>query len=261
MADPESGLLVLALAVRAAEAGGAILTERFGGPVSGLAEKSSRADLVSDADRLAEAAIVATIRGERPNDAILGEEGGEVPGRAGIRWVVDPLDGTVNYLWGIPYWAVSIACEDACGMLAAVVLDPVRGERFTAVRGGGAFLGEERLTLASSTDIATALIGTGFSYDAEERVRQGRVIAHALTVLRDVRRNGAAALDLAWVACGRIDGFFESDLAPWDWAAGEFIVREAGGHTRRIPDGEGRPLGLVATRPGLLEPLAALVTV
>jgi myo-inositol-1(or 4)-monophosphatase len=249
---------LLAIAQTAAERAGALLIARFGGPASGVGTKSSTADLVSDADRDAEAAILRTIREARPGDAILAEESGG-DGDAEYRWVVDPLDGTVNFLFGIPHWCVSVACEDRSGALVGVVHDPARGETFSATRGGGATLDGRRLTLTHADDLSTALAATGFSYDPTERERQGRVIAQLFPRLRDVRRFGAAALDLAWVGAGRVDAFFESDLAPWDLAAGALVAAEAGAEVIQIPAGPDGHTGLIVSRPGLSEPLAALL--
>jgi myo-inositol-1(or 4)-monophosphatase len=249
---------LLAVARKAAERAGVILLDRFRGPASGVSSKSSAADLVSDADRDAEASILKTIRAARPNDAILAEESGRADG-SDLRWVVDPLDGTVNYLFGVPHWCVSVACEDEAGALVGVVYDPCRSEMFCAVRGQGATLNSVRLHLEGSDDLGNALLATGFSYDARERERQGRTLAKLFPRLRDVRRFGAAALDLGWVAAGRVDGFFEADLAPWDLAAGALIVAEAGGELIELPPGPDGHTGLIAGRSGLAAPLDALL--
>lgn len=250
---------LLTLATGAAHAAGALLLERFGGPQSGLRAKSSRTDLVSDADRDAEALLVGLLHEARPDDGLVAEEGSAARGTTGVRWSVDPLDGTINYLWGIPHWSVSIAATDDDGDLVAVVLDPCRGETFTAARGGGAWSGDARLVLTPSDDLSEALVGTGFSYVAEERARQAETLRRFLPHVRDVRRFGSAALDLAWVAAGRMDAFYETGLSPWDWAAGGALVRGAGG-TAGLVRMSGRPDGFVAARPGLREPLLALIT-
>ncbi len=231
-----------------------MLLDRFGDPASGILAKSSRTDLVSDSDRDAEALALGIITGARPDDAIVAEEGGGGSGRSGVTWLVDPLDGTINYLWGVPQWSVSIAAEDAEGGLVGVVLDPCRDETFTAVRGAGARLGAATLRVREGAPLAEALIGTGFSYRAEERARQAARLTRVLPAVRDVRRFGSAALDLAWVAAGRIDGYFETGLNPWDRAAGELLVREAGGVIQELPGS-----GLVAGAPGLIGPLRALL--
>jgi myo-inositol-1(or 4)-monophosphatase len=255
VSDPAA---LLALAASAARAAGNLLLDRFGGTQSGLASKSTRTDLVSDADRDAEALITGMLRAARPDDALLAEEGGAEEGASGVRWLVDPLDGTVNYLWGVPHWSVSIAARDGAGDLAAVVHDPCRDETFTAVRGGPARRGDDALTLSPSSDVAEALLGTGFAYAADERARQAATLEALLPRVRDIRRFGSAALDLAWVAAGRLDAFYETGLSDWDWAAGAMLVREAGGTVHRLVR-DGRPPGILAARPGLHAPIAALI--
>lgn len=245
---------LLALALQAARAAGDLLLERVGRPVSGISAKTSRTDLVSDADRDAEALVVGMIRAARPDDAILAEEGGGGEGASGVTWVVDPLDGTINYLWSIPQWSVSVAARDAEGALVGVVHDPSRGETFRARRGHGAFLGDERLQMGPGPDLSQALIGTGFQYRADERARQAQRLLRVLPAVRDLRRFGSAAIDLAWVACGRLDGYFETGLNPWDSAAGELLVREAGGTIE-----EDSPGSFIAAGPDLFGPLRALV--
>ena len=148
---------------------------------------------------------------------------------SGLRWVLDPLDGTTNYLYGVPVWAVSIAVEDADGWVSAVVYDPTRDEMFAATRGGGATLNGRPIGVSDAVLPERALVATGFSYGAEARVVQAQAVEYLLTRVRDVRRGGSAALDLAWVAAGRIDGFYEVPLKLWDRAAGELLVTEAGG--------------------------------
>ena len=250
---------LLDLAVRAAHAAGALLLDRFGGHQSGLSSKSSRTDLVSDADRAAEDLIVGMIRSERSDDGFLAEEGAVAGGATGVRWLVDPLDGTINYLWGIPHWSVSIAATSDAGDLVGVVHDPNRGETFTAANGAGAHLDGTRLERAASNDVSEALVGTGFSYVAEQRSRQAGRLVDWLPRVRDVRRFGSAALDLAWVAGGRLDAFYETGLSPWDWAAGAMLVREAGGAVTQLPAEPGGADGILAARPGLTDPLLELI--
>ncbi|MEA2367570.1 MAG: monophosphatase [Thermoleophilaceae bacterium] len=213
--------------------------------------------MVSDADRAAEDAIAELIRHERPDDALLGEEGTAAGGSSGRRWVVDPLDGTTNYLYGLPVWAVSVAVEDADGGVAGVVLDPTRDELFAAARAEGATLGGAPIRVREGTPLGESLIATGFAYGAAQRAEQARVLQHVLPRVRDVRRAGAAAIDLAWVAAGRLDGYFERGLNPWDWAAGRLLVAEAGG---AVADLRGEPAGLVAAGSSLAGELMALVT-
>ena len=184
---------------------------------------------MSDADRAADALVVERIRSAFPTDAIVSEEGGRLEGQSGRTWYVDPLDGTINFLYGMPHWSVSVACADTDGALAGVVYDPVRDELFSAGRGAGATLGGRRLAVTSVVDPGLALVATGFSYDARERAAQAAVLGRVAGAVRDIRRAGSAALDLAWVAAGRLDAYFEVSRSPWDSAAGELLVREAGG--------------------------------
>ena len=253
---PGADLSDLGLAERAARAAGELLLERFGGPARGLDSKSSSTDMVSDADRTAEAAVVSLLREERPDDGLLGEEGASREGTSGRRWVVDPLDGTTNYLYGFPQWAVSVAVEDAAGALAGVVFDPVRGELFSAERGAGAHLDGDPLRVRDGAELGRSLVATGFGYEPEWRARQARAAAYLLPRVRDLRRAGAAALDLAWLAAGRLDGYWERGLKPWDWAAGRLLVTEAGGAVAELG---GERHGLVAAGPKLLPQLVELV--
>ncbi len=242
--DPHA---LLELAVRASQAAGALLVERYHRAASGVDYKSSQTDPVSDADRDAEALIVALLRGERPGDGVLGEEGAAAAGASGLEWVVDPLDGTVNFLYGIPQWAVSVACRDAQDTLVAVVYDALHGETFAAVNGGGCTLNENPLRIASPPPpLERALVASGFSYVAAERELQAALFARVLPRARDMRRAGSAALDLAWVAAGRLDAFYEHGLAEWDHAAGDLLVREAGGVVLPLPAGGGLRAGVLA---------------
>ncbi len=256
-AAPRSELLDLA--ALAARSAGKLLADRFGRPVTGIAHKSSVTDPVTDADRGSEALIRELLREARPDDAILGEEGDPESGGSGLRWVVDPLDGTVNFLYGIPLFCVSIACEDEAGALVAVVHDPLRDETFAASRGDGTWLGDRRLTVRPAVDSARALVATGFSYEESRRVRQAAIAARLLPRVRDLRRGGAAALDLAWLSAGRWDAFYEHGLQRWDRAAGELLVREAGGEVHVLPAHDGLPEGVLAAPAGLAEELLELV--
>jgi myo-inositol-1(or 4)-monophosphatase len=233
----------LALAERAARAAGEVLMSYFGRAAEGLDEKSSPTDPVSDADREAEATIQRIIAAERPDDGILGEEGANTSAANGRTWIVDPLDGTVNFLYGLRSWAVSIALEDRDGVAVGVVLNPVDGECFSAVRGQGARLNEREIRVTGRASLDRAMVATGFSYVAEERAKQAEVLLSLLPAVRDVRRAGAAALDLAYVACGRVDAFYERGLKRWDEAAGRLLVEEAGGV---VSDLEGEPAGVLA---------------
>ena len=219
--------------------------------------------MVSDADRDAEALIRDLLVAERPGDGLLGEEGSLVEGSSGRRWVVDPLDGTTNYLYRFPAWVVSVALEDADtpsggtgGALVGVVHDPLRGETFAAARGEGASCNGAEIAVSGAQRLDSALIGTGFGYAAERRATQAEVVARILPRVRDIRRAGAAALDLCMVACGRLDGYYERGLNAWDWAAGSLIATEAGATVTALPD---EPFGLVVASPAIADELAALV--
>ena len=253
----------LKTAVSAANAAGRVLRRRWGLPDSGRTFKSSSTDEVSDADRASEAVIVKAIRAAHPDDEIVSEEGGGATGTSGRRWLVDPLDGTTNWLYRIPQWCVSIACADGDGPVAGVVLDPVREELFYARRTGGAWLrtykGAQRLAVSTLTDLSLALIADGFSYSPEERREQARREAQILPRIRDVRRMGAAALDLAYVACGRVDGYSEAGANEWDWAAGRLLVQEAGGRLSEAPGVRPNGPTLIASGPGIHDALLALV--
>ena len=214
--------------------------------------KSSATDMVSAADRDAEAVIQAGLRDARPEDGLLAEEGGRELAASGRRWIVDPLDGTTNFLYGIPQWAVSIALEGSVG----VVFDPVREELFAAVRGEGATLNGEALRIGAPAPLGSALIATGFGYDAERRGKQGQVLGRVVPQVRDIRRAGAAALDLCWLAAGRLDAYYERGLQAWDWAAARIIVEEAGG---AVADLDPEPHGLAAAHPSLLPQLLDLL--
>ena len=248
-----------ALATLAARQAGALLLELSRSPAAGVRSKSSATDLVSEADEKAEAAIVAAIRSKRPSDAIVAEEGSGARGTSGVSWFVDPLDGTINYLYGIPHWSVSICCADGSGALAAVVLDPLRDELFSAARGGGAWLGDQRLRVGDKRDLASALVATGFGYVADQRVVQGRIIANVIGEVRDIRRFGSAALDLSWTAAGRYDAYFESVEKPWDFMAGAMLVREAGGRVTELTPTDPALPRIIASGPGLHEPLTRLL--
>jgi myo-inositol-1(or 4)-monophosphatase len=233
----------LELAERAARAAGEVLLDYYGRDPEGLASKTSATDPVSDADREAERAIRDILTDERPEDGILGEEGTHSPASNNRTWIVDPLDGTVNFLYGLRDWCVSIALEDTEGLAAGVVLNPVSGECFSARRGDGAALDGQPIRVTSCSTLDRAMVATGFSYEAPRRAEQAALLVELLPRIRDLRRAGAAALDLAYVAAGRFDAFYERGLKRWDEAAGILLVREAGGVVRDLP---GDPHGLVA---------------
>jgi myo-inositol-1(or 4)-monophosphatase len=256
-AIPDGDELV-AVARDAARAAAAVLLERYdaaAGPV-GLATKSTATDLVSEADLAAERAIRGVLAARRPGDGVLGEEGtGDIAGTTGLRWIVDPLDGTVNYLFGLPQWCVSVACEGRAG----VILDPIRDECFEVVPGERATLGGQPLRGSTREDLATALVATGFGYDAGVRAGQAEVVARLLPHVRDIRRMGSAALDLAWTAAGRYDAFYERGVKTWDVAVGTMLCAQAGLEVRDLAAGERLPAGVLAAAPAIAGPLAELV--
>jgi myo-inositol-1(or 4)-monophosphatase len=239
------------LAERAARAAGALLEEHAARGVVGVEAKSSATDMVSAADRASERLLVELLTAARPDDGLIGEEGAARAGTTGLTWVCDPLDGTTNFLYAFPQWAVSVAVEDAAGPVAACVFDPSRDEAFVAARGGGATLNGRPVRVSPARELQTSLIGTGFAYQAEVRAEQGARMAAVLAAVRDIRRAGSAALDLAWVACGRLDGFFESGIQHWDYAGGMLLVPEAGGVFAVGPGPHDGLLQVVASGPGI----------
>ena len=291
MSAPDAGEL-LALAAKTAAAAARLLADEGAQARPEVVEtKSSLTDVVTEMDRRAEALITEQIRAARPGDAILGEEGGEThgapaPGQPGgapaaeVRWIVDPLDGTVNYLYGLSDWAVSIAAEVAGTIVAGVVAVPLHGETFLAVRGQGAWRrtdsglhsavgsgavgsgpggsgadGDTALRCNRGVPLGQALVGTGFGYLPGRRRVQGEVVSALLPQIRDIRRGGSASVDLCMVAAGRLDAFYERGLNYWDYAAGALIAAEAGA---RVTGLAGRPPGssmTVAAGPGLYEQL------
>jgi myo-inositol-1(or 4)-monophosphatase len=241
--DADPGELLRIAREAAAAAGRLLASWRRDGRPEVIQLKSSPTDVVTEMDRQSEALITAHVRAVRPADAVLGEEGGQTAGGlqgggddpaglARVRWVVDPLDGTVNYLYGLPDWSVSIAAEVDGTVVAGVVEVPRHGETFTAVTGGGAWLhrGDDARPLHCNTGVALdhALVATGFGYAAQRRQVQGEVAAALLPHVRDIRRGGSASVDLCSVAAGRVDAFYERGLNYWDYAAGGLIAREAG---------------------------------
>jgi myo-inositol-1(or 4)-monophosphatase len=256
---------LLAIARTIAVEAGELIRRRRSEGVSVAATKSSPEDVVTFADRESEDFIRARLAELRPGDGFLGEESDATATTTGITWVVDPIDGTVNYLYDIPAYAVSIAAVEGeptpatWTALAGCVVNPVLGEVFTASAGGGAHLGERQLAVNADVPLAQALVGTGFSYSAELRVKQGRFVTGLVEHVRDIRRAGSAALDLCSVAAGRLDAYAERGLNPWDHAAGALIAREAGA---RVGGLEGAAEGLVMTfaaHPSLAAELEPLV--
>lgn len=221
--------------------------------------KSSATDMVTEVDRASERLLVAGILAARPDDGILGEEGTDRPGRSGVRWVIDPLDGTTNFLYRLPGFAVSIGVEVGGRSVVGAILDPVHDELFEAVLGRGATRDGAPIRCTALTELAMALIGTGFGYEADVRAEQAGVLTTVLPAVRDIRRFGAAAVDLCSVACGRIDGYYERGLQPWDLAAGGLIATEAGAVLGGADGGPaGAPLTLAAG-PGIAGELRSLL--
>ncbi|WP_203137496.1 inositol monophosphatase family protein [Microbacterium sp. JZ31] len=240
------------LALEIAKEAGELAQRRRREGVSIAASKSTIADIVTEADREVEALIRGRLAEARPDDGFLGEESGDADGTSGITWVVDPIDGTVNYAFGMPSYAVSIAAVEGSRdpgewrALAGVVHAPALGDTFHAASGEGAWLAGERLRVTEEAP-AGALVATGLGYDKATHAGDLDTLARVMPLARDIRRIGAASLDLSFVAAGRLDGYFERGLKPWDVAAGRLLVDEAGGRTGWFaPDEYGRSLTIVA---------------
>jgi myo-inositol-1(or 4)-monophosphatase len=250
----------------AVKAGDHVLSGRLNG-VTSASTKSSDTDVVTEFDRAAERLIVDGLFAARPDDAVVGEEGTDAVGASGVRWLIDPIDGTTNFLYDLPGWAVSIAALVDDQTLAGAVYVPGAGELFTAVAGRGAFLNGAPIRCSATSSLKQALVATGFSYLVDRRHGQGRRFAEIIPRIRDVRRFGAASTDLCNLAAGRLDAYYEQWLNPWDWAAGELIAREAGCLTGRF---DGSPIdrdrnaptddsGLLATNPALFDDMIELL--
>jgi myo-inositol-1(or 4)-monophosphatase len=264
---------LLELAVGLARDAGALLLERFdGGRERALSSKTSPTDPVSEADLASERLIRERLALARPADGFLGEEGGGEEGSSGLTWVVDPLDGTVNFLFSIPQWCVSVAVQDDAGPLAGAIFDPCRNELFVATRDGSSLLNGSPIPLpgtphdggqageaSAREDLATAMVATGLAYDADVRAAQAEVLARVVPRVRDIRRFGSAALDLAWTAAGRYDAYFERSVKPWDIAAGTLVCERAGLTVLELPEHERLPSGVLAAVPALAEALFELV--
>jgi myo-inositol-1(or 4)-monophosphatase len=250
-------LLALAASL-AREAGIMVRTGRARG-ITEADSKSSATDVVTEFDRASEALIVGRILAARPDDGIVGEEGASTPGTSGITWLIDPIDGTTNFLYGLPGYAVSIAAASAEGTLAGAVYIPATDELFTATRGGGAFLDGSPIRCSTTSELSLSLVATGFSYIAERRVAQGQRVAAILPRVRDIRRFGAAAPDLCYVAAGRVDAYFERNLGPWDLAAGALIASEAGCVLGNYDGGPVTPAEVLAANPALFPKIVEML--
>ena len=258
--EPATQQELLALAVDLAQRAGALLLERFeAGREPVLASKSTPTDLVSEADLASERLIRDTLARSRPVDGFLGEEGGGEDGSSGLTWIVDPLDGTVNFLFGIPQWCVSVAVADSRGSLVGAIFDPCRDELFLATREGRPTLNGAPIVASDRDELASAMVATGFAYDADVRAAQAQVLTRLLPRVRDIRRFGSAALDLAWTACGRYDAYFERTTKPWDIAAGTLVCERVGLTVTELPERDGLPLGVLACVPALARGLLELV--
>lgn len=205
------------------------VTRHQQGPLGPILKKSTQTDPVTQVDTDSEHLIVDALRSERPDDGILGEEGTQSPGKSGFLWVIDPLDGTVNYLYGIPSHAVSIAVEYQGKPIVGVVHDSALNNVYSARLGGGAFCNGQAIAVTNETRLSHTLLGTGFSYSPKERLKQSGALVSLAPKVRDIRRSGCCALDLCWTAAGQLDAFYERGPHPWDVQAGVIIVQEAGG--------------------------------
>lgn len=257
---------MLALAVEVAQEAGRLVRERRDAVdrMAVTATKSTPTDVVTESDTASEALIRDRLLTARPDDGLLGEEGASVPGRSGVTWVVDPIDGTVNYLYGLPQYAVSIAAQVDGSTVVGVVHNPSSGQTWTAIRGHGAALDGRAIAESGCDRLDRALVATGFGYAARRRARQAEVLQHVLPKVRDIRRLGAASLDLCAVAIGVVDAFYERGLAPWDLAAGGLVAQEAGAVVAGLRGRAAGPELVIAAGPALfpalhdlLEPLGA----
>lgn len=248
------------IATELARAAGTMAREGRAGGLASFDTKSTATDVVTEYDRAAESLIVGELRVRRPDDGVIGEEGSAVSGTSGIDWVIDPIDGTTNFLYGLPSWCVSIAATDRLGSLAGAVYLPVTDEMFVAWRGGGATCNGLPIRASDVGELGLALVATGFGYLAARRRDQAADIAAILPAVRDLRRLGSAAIDLCYVACGRVDAYYEQWLNPWDVAAGQLIAAEAGAEVLGYAGAPGEPDGLLAAAPGIADALHALVT-
>ncbi len=258
--DLSLGLELLeAASTLARRAGIMALIGRRGG-LSEVESKSSITDMVTEFDRASELLVCEGLLRSRPDDTIVGEEGASHTGSSGITWFIDPIDGTTNFLYSLPNWSVSIGATDEHGALVGAVYIPAIDEMFTAVRGGGAKLNDSPIHCTTTSDLSRALVGTGFSYSAARRTIQSQRVSRMIHLVRDVRRFGAASIDLCYVACGRLDAYFEENLAPWDIVAGELIAREAGCRSGNFAGQEVTAAQVLVSAPALFDELVTLIT-
>ena len=246
---------LLELARKVGHDAGALLMERP--PAFEIESKSTAIDIATQMDKKAEKFIMESLLAARPDDGIIGEEGSSVESKSGITWVIDPLDGTVNYFYGLPGWNVSIAAKDKDGSVVGVVTAPTINSTWWATRGGGAFYNGHQIHCNDPIALDRALIATGFQYDVAHRTTQMTDLAKLVPLVRDLRRNGAAAVDLCHVAMGALDGYYEAGLKEWDWAAGGLVATEAG--ARFVQYGEEPLRTTLAAGPTLHGQLASLL--
>jgi myo-inositol-1(or 4)-monophosphatase len=246
---------LITLAANLAVAAGTLARDGRASGSMNVDTKSTLTDLVTEYDKASEKLVVKGITSARPLDGIIGEEGTSKPGTSGIDWLIDPIDGTTNFYYDLPMWAVSIGITDADGIRLGVVFAPALGEIYTAVRGHGAFRNGQPIHVSGLTDLSTALFATGFAYKQAKRVWQTRMLSAFIGSVRDVRRMGAASLDLCSVACGRVDAYAEEGLGPWDLAGGHIIALEAGAVATDWSGGPIRPGQVCVSTPGIAREL------
>lgn len=250
---------LLGVATDVAAAATALLMDGLTRARAEVSTKSTPTDMVTEMDRASESLIVNALRTRRPDDGFVGEEGADTPGTSGVRWVIDPIDGTTNYLYAFPGFAVSIAAELNGEVVAGVVHDALHRDVFCAARGRGATRNGAPIHASAQRELSDSLVGTGFSYDPQRRERQAKVLVEVLPRVRDIRRMGAAAVDLCSVACGRLDAFYERGLGPWDLAAGGLIAQEAGAAVGDLWGGPPSGNFVLAAARGVFEPLRTLL--
>lgn len=259
MTDEDLGVELRILATDLARQAGKLISDARSRGTGDVETKATSTDMVTEYDRASERLIVSALRQIRPDDAIIGEEGAAVDGTSGVHWLIDPIDGTTNFFYGLPGYAVSVAACDEAGPLAGAVYVPATDELFSAARGQGSTLNGTSIHCSTTTQLSNALLATGFSYHADRRRQHMRRLQHVIGEIRDIRRFGAAAPDLCYVAAGRVDAYFEEHLGPWDLAAGELIAREAGCILGDLEGGPVRPAQVLVANPTLFEPLRALI--
>ena len=251
---------ILAMCIELAQTGG---RRALAGRITGLQQvetKTTSTDMVTEFDKGTEKYIVTEILSRRPDDSVIGEEGGSHAGSSGYTWCIDPIDGTTNFLYALPGWSVSIGVSDKIGPLVGVVYIPPLDETFTAIRGHGAFLNNKRIHCNDKTEIAQALVSTGFSYSPEQRTIQSKRVAKFIHKIRDIRRLGAASIDICFVACGRLDAYFEENLHQWDTAAAELIALESGVKSGNFAGGPSSPKEILIASPKIFDQLSQLIT-